>query len=77
MLIKYVRDNKRRPIGVVVAVGATKVGWSKCHRADDWDKKMGLKIAIGRAYHPKDIPAPYCMRPEVDQMEQRSLAYFK
>jgi len=49
MIVQYVRDEKRNPIGAVVALSPTKVGFSLCHPRDKWDRKIGLKIAEGRA----------------------------
>jgi 1,4-dihydroxy-2-naphthoyl-CoA synthase len=59
MLIRYVRNEQREKIGVVVALGKGKIGWSICYQGDPWDedappadkfdKELGLKIAIGRA----------------------------
>lgn len=48
-LIEYVRDRKGRPFGCVAAVGKDKIGYSICHKEDQFDKKLGRKIAIERA----------------------------
>lgn len=57
-VIQYVRDKKRVPYGVIVAVknpadcsnsnGFT-IGYSLCNKKDRFSKKMALKIALGRA----------------------------
>jgi len=49
MLIKYVRNGEGNRVGVVVATGASKVGWSLCNKKDKWDRKKGLMIASNRA----------------------------
>ena len=59
MLIRYVRNDNHQKIGVVVAIGNGKIGWSSCYQGDDWDEQapeadkfdrvLGLRIALGRA----------------------------
>lgn len=49
MLVKYIRDNAKRPIGCVVAVAPDAVGWSVCHPNDEFDKRRAVEIARGRA----------------------------
>jgi hypothetical protein len=51
-VIQYVRNKKRVPYGVLVAmkVGSGFIcGYSLCNKKDFFNKKMALKIAIGRA----------------------------
>lgn len=50
VLIEYVRDEQNNPIGVVVATDREKVGFSKRNPKDRWNRDLGKKIAIGRAY---------------------------
>lgn len=50
-VIQYVR-RKRVPFGVLVAVkgdGGFRVGYSLCNKKDRFNKRMALKIALGRA----------------------------
>lgn len=53
-VIQYVRNKKRIPYGVVVAVKdgdqGYQIGFSLCNKKDRFNKKMALKIAIGRAF---------------------------
>ena len=49
MLIRYVKNEKGNRVGVVVATGAFKIGWSLCNKLDKWDRKKGLMIAEARA----------------------------
>lgn len=54
MLKKTVRDEYGQPIGVVVAIKLDDnfygIGWAACNRnLDRYDKKLGEKIACGRA----------------------------
>jgi hypothetical protein len=58
MIVQYVRDLNRNPVGVVVAIGPDQVGWSVCHPKDRFDKVRGLNIAIGRAQAGKEGPIP-------------------
>lgn len=78
VLIQYVRDNKRKPIGVVVATDLGKVGWSLCHKDDKWDKNIALSTAINRA---DDIntegPIPHTVRHIVHHMVDRAKRYYK
>ena len=49
MIIKYIRDDTNRPIGVVVSLGDGSLGWSLCNPKDMWNKALGRKIALSRA----------------------------
>ena len=48
MLIQYIVKNGKRS-GVVVATGRNKLGWSLLNHKDKWNRKLGLRIAQGRA----------------------------
>ena len=53
-LITYYRDKRGEPKGVLVAVptqhkGDFSIGYAQCRKGDKFSKKMGLKIALGRA----------------------------
>ena len=51
-VIQYVRNKKRIPCGVIVAVkreGGFGVGFSLCNKKDKFSKKMALKVALGRS----------------------------
>ena len=78
MLIKYVRKNgaKSHPVGVVVALSATQIGWSLCHKDDKWDKDMAKYIAINRArgHRPKNVPQT--VKNAMDAMKLRAEKYF-
>ncbi len=49
MLIRYARNSDRQKIGIVIATGRGKIGWSRCQLPDKFNKSLGLKIALGRA----------------------------
>lgn len=53
-LVTYYRDKKNNPRGVLLAIpcgdsGDFNVGFAQCRKTDKFSKKMGLKIALGRA----------------------------
>lgn len=51
-LIRYIRNKKGQPRGVVVALRDNNevcYGYSICNPIDPWNKHKGLKIAIARA----------------------------
>jgi hypothetical protein len=54
VVIKYVRDRERNPVGVVLVYkannGIIKLGYSKCDRFDRFNQKTGLYIAFKRAF---------------------------
>ena len=55
MLVKYIRDGKR-PIGCVVALSATQVGFSLCSPKDKFNKEIAVHLAVGRAVNPDMSP---------------------
>ena len=77
MLVKYVRDSKRRPVGVVVATGKYKVGWTLCDKKDKWDKKVGVALATGRASLPKNEVPAQTVTKAVTAMKARAVAHYK
>jgi len=54
-LVKYVRNNKGQPIGVMVGFVSEahpdefQVGFSACHPTDGFNREVGLQIARNRA----------------------------
>lgn len=79
ILVQYVRDNKRRPIGVVAAVGKNQVGWSKCSKKDQFSKKIGCDMAIGRAKTRlvQSTIIPQSVTKDVEKMLLRAEHYYK
>lgn len=53
-LVEYVKDDKGRNVGCVVATGKNNIGYSICHREDVFEKNIGRKIATERAKKGKD-----------------------
>jgi hypothetical protein len=51
MLVKYIRDFKGKPVGMVVALDRDMIGYSYCNVLDrkNWSRKIAKKIAITRA----------------------------
>ncbi len=61
-IVRYVKGSGRVHgilqevfLGVVVAIGPGQIGWAKTHENDRWrwNRKLGLKIARGRAALPQ------------------------
>lgn len=77
MLVKYVRNRKRRPVGVVVATGKYHVGWSLCDKKDEWDKEVGMAMAVGRAVMPKTGFPAQTVDKAVIEMKARAVAHYK
>ena len=75
MLVKYVRDHKKRPVGVVVATDKDRVGWSLCSKHDEWKKEVGKAIAIGRTFEP--VPPAKTVVKAVEAMRERAAKYYK
>lgn len=51
-IYSYIRDKKRNKRGIVVALehqGEIRIGYSLLHKVDQWDRDLGLKIALSRA----------------------------
>jgi hypothetical protein len=83
-LIEYVRDRHNQKVGVVVAckmegTDTVVIGHSKANlsRGDKFDKKLGINIAIERAIHGSDVPAPSSLSLMVEKMKARAIKYFK
>lgn len=59
-VIQYVRNKKRVPYGVLVAVKDNdcgyRFGYSLCKKVDRFSKKMALKVALGRAGVESNLP---------------------
>lgn len=65
-VIQYVRNKKKIPLGVIVAVkdenspNGFRLGYSLCSKKDRFKKTMAIKVALGRAHSgwetaPRDI----------------------
>jgi len=86
MIVQYVRDSRRNPIGCVVAIkhedGRIILGVSLHNPKDKWDRDLAVKIAIGRSYCDGVMPEvphskqKYVMSAMLDVIE-RSKRYFK
>jgi hypothetical protein len=55
MKIMYIRDSKRRPVGVLVyernkEENSVKYGFSACAPSDKFNKQLGLQLAVGRLH---------------------------
>lgn len=89
-LIQYVRDNKGRRLGVLVAfldgMGEPHVGYSRCHRGHDrWNKYVGLEAAIFNARplvyllnnFTGQYNGPHSLREKVQRFVQRAGRYYQ
>ena len=76
MLTRYTRDENHQKIGMVVAIGRGKIGWSRCQFPDKFNKDLGFKIALGRAIRGsrKRIP-DQLLRTIVDSYRAAELYY--
>lgn len=87
VLIHYKRTKDGTPKGVVVAIGAGKLGWSLCKSPDVFNKKKGLSIALDRAVKASQMilfdrlafyeKCPFTLEEEFFKMKSRSFQYFK
>lgn len=85
-LIKYLRKDKtKEPKGIIVSFTEDNkiyVGYSLCSKRDAWDKELGFKIAINRAYFYGDneyqiYPIAQSAKNEFVKMIERSERFFK
>lgn len=82
-VIQYVRDKKRVPRGVIVAlkIGHGFIyGYSFCNKKDRFNKKMALKIAIGRANTMSAMATaevPHEVRKVIPSFVERCKRYYK
>jgi hypothetical protein len=83
-IIQYLRHKNKIPYGVLVAVKAEdgcRIGYSLCNKNDRFEKKMALKIAIGRAnfnyVFGKNADMPYAITKALPQFIERCGRYYK
>jgi hypothetical protein len=84
-LIKYIRNEKGEPRGVVMAIrqgNEVFYGYSLCNPKDRWNRKMGLKIAEARAIAgsyelPKIKKSLKIIEDAFYHLSNRAMNYFK
>lgn len=83
-VIQYIRNKKRIPIGVITAVKSEceygfNMGYSLCNKKDRFNKKMALKIALGRANVVNDVQEvfPHEVRKMISSFVDRCKKYYK
>ena len=84
-LVSYYRDKKNNPHGVLLAIpsksdGGFNIGFAQCRKTDKFSKKMGLKIALGRAKYETIegwINAPHNLRKMLPKFIKRCEKYYK
>jgi hypothetical protein len=85
MLINYIRNENRKPHGVVVAFkqdGKIHFGYSLHNPIDKWDRDLGIKIAVARANAnefqlPKVTDRLEVVSKAFEHMKNRAAKYFK
>lgn len=77
MLVQYVRNAGNHPIGVVVATGQDKIGWSLLNKKDRWNREKGLFIAQNRSENGFNSEIPHAVLPVFAQMLDRMNRYYK
>lgn len=82
ILMQYARKKGKR-IGVAVAYlsnkGDVKVGFSKCHKDDEFDPRVGRNMALKRATEIGDIPwdvVPHDLKFPVNNVMDRAIRAF-
>ena len=58
MLVRYLRDQNKRPYGCIVAVSPNHIGWALCCPKDRFSKHLGKTIALGRASYGSNVELP-------------------
>ena len=82
-VIQYLRNKKRVPYGVLVAVKNENsprgycFGYSLCNKKDRFNKAMALKVAIGRANVEWDNDPPHDVRHAAPSFFDRCNKYYK
>lgn len=85
MLINYIRNEDRRPRGIVVSFkedNQIKFGFSLHNPVDKWDRDLGIKIAVARA-NAKEFQLPdvddrnKAVSEALEHMKIRASKYFK
>ena len=79
-IIQYIRDKKRIPCGVLVAVknlDGYNIGYSLCSKYDRFEKKMALKIALGRANIGDNSTTPNIVSKMLPEFVNRCKRYYK
>lgn len=81
-VIQYVRGRKNIPHGVVVAVKVSdgfRLGYSLCNKKDRFNKRMALKIALGRAETNQMVGSetPHPVRKMMPAFLDRCKRYYK
>jgi hypothetical protein len=79
-IVQYVRNKNHEPRGVLVAIKSPdgyNIGYSLCSKYDRFEKKMALKIALGRAIVGDSSTVPYVISKALPQFLMRCQRYYK
>lgn len=74
-LRRYIRDERRNPIGVMVATPEG-VGWSIKAPRDQFNRRLGIVIAEQRVQTGTNARVPDFARPQLDTFIEQSERYF-
>ena len=80
----------KKPIGIVIAIGPSILGWSLCNKLDVFDKEEAMKLALIRAELIEYLDpsedlleglyqdmVPVVLHDLIFNMNERSIKYFK
>lgn len=82
-VIQYVRNKKRIPYGVLIAIkdsnapNGYRFGYSLCKKVDRFSKKMALTVALGRAGVDWDNTPPHDINRMAPAFFDRCRRYYK
>ena len=71
-IIEYKRKKNREPIGVVLALSPTEIGWAMCSKHDTFSKERGKEIAFGRAVSPRKQHVPPALQGVYNRVKERA-----
>jgi len=82
MLIQYIRDEKKHPVGVMASDlidGTLKIGFSLANvqKGDRFRKDYGKIKAVGRMHGSKKYNIPHKYSEQLEEFEERSRKYFR
>lgn len=75
-LVKFVRNKRGHPRGVLVATKQG-IGWSAVHPRDTFDKELALRVALIRAENGTKVNPPSHIRKELSGFRNRATRYFR
>lgn len=82
VLREYIREKKRKPIGMVIGYingdGVPLIGFSICHKTDEWNKEIGYLVAWARLSNkPLTLLGLHLPKGAMDYRKERDLRILK